>query len=110
MQPSAVLAGDILEFDGSFKVSEISAVSHFMAGVQFLRQNQADAALPEFETATRLNPKFIRTHERLASLYAQMKRPDEAMSEYRTAMHIYQTVHPDFQVRNDPPENPLAHK
>jgi tetratricopeptide (TPR) repeat protein len=109
LRPSAVLQGEILEYDGSFQVNEVSALSHFVVAEHLLGQKQLDAALVEYKLAEQIDPEAILTHEMLASLYAQMKQPDDAMREYQSAMHIYQTVHPDFQKLNDPPQNPLAH-
>lgn len=108
-RPSAVLQGEILEYDGSFQVNEVSALSHFVVAEHLLGQKQLDAALVEYKLAEQIDPEAILTHEMLASLYAQMKQPDDAMREYQSAMHTYQTVHPDFQKLNDPPQNPLAH-
>jgi 4-amino-4-deoxy-L-arabinose transferase-like glycosyltransferase len=109
LRPSTVLQGEILQYDGSFQVTQASALSHFAVAGHLQDQKQLDAALVEYKLAEQLDPNAILTHEMLASLYAQMKQPDDAMREYQTAMHIYQTVHPDFQKLNDPPENPLAH-
>jgi 4-amino-4-deoxy-L-arabinose transferase-like glycosyltransferase len=109
LRPSTVLQGEILEYDGSFQVNQVSAVSHFVLALDLSHQKQLDAALLEYKSAEQLDPEAIWTHEMLASLYAQKKQPDDAMREYQTAMHIYQTVHPDFQKLNDPPQDPMAH-
>jgi tetratricopeptide (TPR) repeat protein len=109
LRPSAILQGEILKYDGSFRVNQVSALSHFVVAGHLQGQKQLDAALVEYKLAEQLDPEFILTHEILAAIYAQMKQPDDAMREYQTAMHIYQTVHPDFQKLTDPPENPLAH-
>ena len=109
MRPSAVLGGEILEFDGSFQTAKIAALSHFAIANRLLAQKQVSAALQECKAAEQLDPDFIYPHEVLAPLYAAMKQPDNAMSEYQAALHIYQNVHPDFQAERDPPQNPLAH-
>jgi tetratricopeptide (TPR) repeat protein len=108
LHPSAVLQGEILEFDGAFDVKQVSALSHFVVGSHLLHQRQVDAALPEFKLAAQLDPEALLSHETLASLYAQKKQPDDATREYQTAVHIYQTVHPDFHFGKLPPQNPLA--
>ena len=104
--PTTILGGEILEFDGSFTVTKIAALSHFAIANRLMGQKQFGAALEELKTAERLDPDFISTHSALASLYAGMKEPENALSEYQTAMHIYQTVHPDYQAWNSPPVNP----
>jgi hypothetical protein len=108
LHPSVVLQGEILKFDGTFHVNQVAALSHFVVADQMLRQKQLDRAIVEFKLAEQLDPEAILTHQMLATLYAQMKQPADAMREYQAAMHIYQTVHPDFQKFNDPPQNPLG--
>jgi len=107
LHPTAVLGGEILEFDGTFQVPEISGVGHLGVASQLMQQKQFDGAVEECKKAIALYPQLIYSHEILSALYAQRKQIDEAMNEYKAAMHIYQTVHPDFQVFNDPPVNPL---
>lgn len=109
MRPSAVLGGEILEFDGSFQTPKIAALSHFAIANRLLAQKQIGAAFQECKVAEQLDPDFIYPHEVLASLYAAMKQPENATSEYQAALHIYQNVHPDFQAERDPPQNPFAH-
>ena len=107
-RPTAILGGEILEYDGAFQVPEISGVGHLGAASQLMQQKQLDAAMDECKKAVALNPQLIYSHEILSALYAARKQTDDAMNEYKTALHIYQTVHPDYQVFNDPPVNPLA--
>ena len=108
LRPAAVLAGEILEYDGSFQIPEIAGVSHFGAANVLMQRKQFDAAIEESKKAAELDPKLIYPHEILSALYAQRKQLDEAMGEYKVAMLIYQTVHPDYQVFNDAPVNPLS--
>jgi hypothetical protein len=108
LHPTAVLAGEILEYDGTFQIPAIAGVSHFAAANGLMRQKQFDAALQESKEAARLDPNFLAPHEILSAIYAQRKQMDDAENEYRTAMHIYQTVHPDYQAYNDPPVDPIG--
>ena len=71
-------------------------------------QKQFDAALQESKEAARLDPNLLAPHEILSAIYAQRKQMDDAENEYRAAMHIYQTVHPDYQAYNDPPVDPIG--
>ncbi len=107
IRPKAVLQGEILVFDGVFKVPEISALSHFIVASKLLDEGHPNQALLEAKTATALYPDFLPPHEILAALYAKGKQPDEALREYQTALHIYQTVHPEFQSPYLAPQNPL---
>jgi tetratricopeptide (TPR) repeat protein len=108
LRPTNVIGGEILEYEGTFQIPAIAGVSHFGAANMLMRQKQFEAAIQECKTATELNPKLIYPHEILSALYAQRKQIDDAMNEYKTALHIYQTIHPDYQVFNDPPVNPLS--
>jgi Tfp pilus assembly protein PilF len=109
MHPTAVLGGEILEYDGSFTVTKVAALSHFAVAYQLLQRKQIGPALEEFKTAEKLNPEFILTHEILASLYAGMKQPAAATSEYQAALHIYQTGGSGGAAESGPPQDPLAH-
>jgi len=108
LRPTAVLGGEILEYDGTFQIPAIAGVSHFGVANTLMQQKKFDAAFEECKLATQLNPKLIYPHEILSSLYAQRKQLNDAISEYQAAMHIYQTVHPDYQAYSDPPVNPLG--
>lgn len=108
LRPTAIIADEILEYDGSFSMPEVAGVSHFGAANALMRQKKFDVALEECKRAAELDPQLIYPHEMLSALYAQRKQLNEAASEYQEALHIYQTVHPDYQVYNDPPVNPLG--
>ncbi len=108
MRPAANLGGEILEYDGEFNLPLAAAVSHFGAAQNFLRQKQIDAAFTECKEAVALDPKAFDAHLLLMQIYAQRKQMDDAENEYKTAMHIYQTVHPDYQAYGPPPPDPLA--
>jgi hypothetical protein len=108
VRPKTVLQGEILVFDGSFRVPEISALSHFIVANRLLQGGHPDQAFLEAKTAAALYPDFLLPHELLAFLYAKSKQPDDALREYQTALHIYQTVHPEFQNPFFAPRNPLT--
>ncbi len=108
LRPTKVLDGEILEYDGTFQIPAIAGVSHFGVANTLMQQKKFDAAFEEYKLATQLNPKLISPHEILSSLYAQRKQLNQAIDEYQAAMHIYQTVHPDYQAYGPPPANPLG--
>ncbi len=109
MHPAAALGGEILEYDGSFTVTKIAALSHFAVAYQLMQRKQIGPALEEFKTAEKLDPAFILTHEILSSLYVAMKQPEAATSEYQTALHIYQSGGSGGAADSGPPQDPLAH-
>lgn len=107
LRPTAVIGGEILEYEGDFRIPEVAAVSHFGKANNLMQQKQFDAALQECKLAEELDPNLIYPHVILSGIYAQKKQQDEAENEYKTALHIYTTVHPDYQAYNDPPVDPM---
>ena len=107
LRPTAVLQGEVLVFDGSFNVPEISGTSHFILANGLSARHPAQA-LAEAKVAAALNPGFRPAHELLARLYARQNLRDLALHEYETALNIYRTVQPEFQKLQPVPQNPLA--
>lgn len=108
LEPTAVLDGEILEYEGDFKIPVASAITHIGEAQRLMRQKQLDAAAVECQEAIALDPQLLLAHLFLLEIYEQRRQMDEAESEYRVAMHIYQTVHPDYQAYNDPPVDPMG--
>jgi hypothetical protein len=106
--PKTVLQGEILVFDGKFEVPKISSLSHLIVANSLLQVGHPDQAFLEAKTAAALDPDSLLPHEYLAALYAKNKQTDDALREYHTALHIYQTVHPEFQNPFFEPQNPLT--
>lgn len=106
MRPARVVAGEIAEYDGTFDVKKVAAISHFMVAHTLLREGHPDQALVEAEKAVSLDPESLDAREMLISAYAANHRPEDAMREYQTAMRMYETVHPEFNGDREPPENP----
>jgi 4-amino-4-deoxy-L-arabinose transferase-like glycosyltransferase len=109
-RPTRVLAGEILRFDGGYKVSAIASLSHYMLAYGFLRKKDLDQALEHAKASVALAPDLLIAHEALTDVYAARGQNDDAMREYRTAMHLFETVHPEFAKGNRPPQNPLARR
>jgi hypothetical protein len=109
LPPTAVLEGEILRFDGTFHVTQISALSHFAVGNALLGGDHPDQAFRELKTAAQLDPNFRWTHQALEGLYVKMKQPEDARREFQLETRIYRTVLPDFQRLNPPPQDPLGH-
>ena len=109
MRPSRVIAGEILEFDGSIPIRKIASTSHWVRALTLRRQGKADQAVPEGEAAVAIDPDSLYAHETLSEVYAAVHRPDDAMREYRTSMQLFAKVDPAFADDvGGPPENPLA--
>jgi 4-amino-4-deoxy-L-arabinose transferase-like glycosyltransferase len=108
LRPIHVVAGEILEFDGAFTVKKLAAFSRTILAFGLLQQGNADQAVAQAQSAVALDPGLIYAHEALASGYAAHHQADDAMREYRTAMHLFETQHPEFAKDEEPPRNPLA--
>jgi len=108
IRPATVLHGEILVFNGNYHVPQISALSHYVVATQLSGAGHPDLALAEAQAAALLHPEFRLTHELLASLYAKNQQPEQALSEYQTALRIYRTVQPEFQKRSAVPRNPIS--
>jgi Tfp pilus assembly protein PilF len=81
-----------------------------MLAYGFLRKKDLDQALEHAKASVALAPDLLIAHEALTDVYAARGQNDDAMREYRTAMHLFETVHPEFAKGNRPPQNPLARR
>jgi hypothetical protein len=106
-KPDAVLAGEILVFNGTFDVPRIGAMSHFALANKAMRAGHPERALLEAQRAEALAPELMPPHEMLASLYAGAHQPVDAKREYQDALVIYQTRYGEFKSATQPPEDPL---
>jgi tetratricopeptide (TPR) repeat protein len=108
MRPAHVIAGEILEYDGSFDVPQVAALSEWVDAQTLARMGKADEAIPHAEKAVALDPAAIDPHEVLADIYAAKHENDQAESEYQAALHLYQALPPGMDPFVDKPEDPLA--
>lgn len=109
-QPSHVIAGEILEYDGTFKAPEVAAFSHAVAASSELNPGAAAPAdaLKEAEAAVALDPTSLIAYETLTFAYAANGKKEEALRAYDASVHLYTTIHPEFQMDENPPVNPFA--
>jgi tetratricopeptide (TPR) repeat protein len=107
MRPDAVIAGEVLVFNGTYQVPKAAALSHLVVANTLLRSGQADRAMTEAKAAAGLDADLRFSHELLASLYFKYKQFEQARNEYQAALRVYQTVEPEFQELFGPPENPF---
>jgi tetratricopeptide (TPR) repeat protein len=86
LKPSRVIAGEILEFDGSFDLPKVSAISNWVVAVGLMRQGKLDQAIPYAQQAAELDPSSIQAREVLSTAYAAKHRNDDAEREYQAAL------------------------
>jgi 4-amino-4-deoxy-L-arabinose transferase-like glycosyltransferase len=108
LAPSRVIAGEILEFDGSYDVPKIAAVSEWVVALGLLRQKKLDQAVVYAEQATALDPSSLDAHEILMAIYAAQHQNDAAEREYQTALNLYHGVDPAYRNLVGEPRDPLA--
>ncbi len=109
MQPSRVIAGEILEFDGSFDIPKVSAISEWVVAQGLLDRGKVDDAMSHAQKATALDPSSIYAHETLSFAYAAHRDSGSAEHEYQTELHLFQALSPEQQKYIFmPPMDPLA--
>jgi hypothetical protein len=94
-QPSAVIAGSILVFDGKNDLSAAAALTHDSASARLLAGGELDQALAEAESAVILAPNYPEAHVARGNALAQMKRDADAEQEFDIAKIIGNSSHPN---------------
>jgi tetratricopeptide (TPR) repeat protein len=108
MQPSRVIGGEIMEYDGSFAVKRIAASSEYAVASILMRTGKPEEALAHAKQGVALDPGSLYAHATLSAAYAMNRQPEEAMREYQTALQLYKSVDPAFVNEVRPPVNPLV--
>jgi hypothetical protein len=85
-------------FQGHFEIPLAAALSHAQKSANFLAAKNYPAALDEAQQAVALAPDSAFTNAALGDALSALGRRDEARAPYEKALHIAQTVQPDFQV------------
>jgi hypothetical protein len=106
LRPSQVIAGEILEYDGTFTVRPVAAVSEVIVAGTLMRQGNTSEAVSHAEKAVALDPESLYAHETLSKAYTANHQDDAATREYLAAEHLFEAVPPGFQANVAPPEKP----
>ena len=106
MEPTRVIEGEILEFDGSFDIPKIAAFSEWVVAEDLLQAGKPAEALPHAQNAVALDPNAVVAHEVLTAAYAANHQDDDAEQEYRTWLSIYSAIAPAFAKLRDKPRDP----
>ncbi len=94
-QPSAIIAGSILMFDGKNDLSAAAALTHDSASARLLAGGELDQALAEAENAVILAPNSSEAHTARGNVLAQMKRDADAEQEFDIAKILEGPSHPN---------------
>jgi len=97
-KPVDIIQHGIDVFQGHFEIPLAAALSHAQKSANFLAAQNYPAALHEAQQAVALAPDSAFTNAALGDALSALGRRDEARAHYETALHIAQTVQPDFQV------------
>ncbi len=97
MKPDDLIAGGLFVFHGQFDLPLAAANSHAYAASQFLEQGEAAEALSEAQTAVSLAPDDAASQIALGDAFAHLNRKEEARVAYERALHLAQTIDPEFQ-------------
>lgn len=106
MRPSHVIAGEILEYDGTFNVESIAAASHLLMADTLLSQKKPKDAIANAQAAVALDPGFLYAHETLEDAYLADHDTAKAKEEYEVAEKLFSQVDPAFANDVEPPHDP----
>ena len=108
MRPAHVIAGEFLEYDGSFDVPRVAADGEIDEAEMMHRAGKDDDAILHAQHAAALDPTFIDPHELLAQIYAAKHENDLAESEYQAWVRLYAALPAALDDFADKPADPLA--
>jgi tetratricopeptide (TPR) repeat protein len=96
MRPVASLGGCILVFRGRFDMTLASAMSRTNLALELQTSGHLQEALAEARAAVELEPGLPFSHYALGYYLALAKQTGDARLEYRTALRLAMTVHPEY--------------
>ena len=97
-KPVDVIQHGIYVYQGRFEIPLAAGLSHAQKAQNFLAANNSAAALDEAQQAVQLAPDSVPTNQAMGDALAAQNRRDEARPYYEKALHLAQTVQPEFQV------------
>jgi hypothetical protein len=97
LKPTTVIQHGIFVFDGRFDIPLASALAHEQHARELFAANQPERAREEAEAAIAANPDCVPSQVLLGDMMMQLKRTNEARAAYEKALHLAQTVEPEFQ-------------
>jgi tetratricopeptide (TPR) repeat protein len=108
MHPAHVIAGEFLEYDGSFDVPQLAAQGEVNEAEILRRSGKNDEAILHAQRAAALDPADMDPHELLTQIYAAKHENDQAESEYQTWVRLYAALPPALDAFADKPQDPQA--
>ncbi|MFC1709221.1 tetratricopeptide repeat protein [Candidatus Omnitrophota bacterium] len=75
-------------YNEAIKINPKNSMAYFFRAVTFLKTNQKDKAVLDFERAIEVDPYILEAHYNLAILYAESGNEDKALEEYYKAIKL----------------------
>ncbi len=97
LQPIAVIDYGVFVFKGHFEIPLAAALGHEQHAGTLRRAGKLPEALAEEQQALALAPSSVQMNNNLGDLLSATGRHDEAQQAYARALHLAQTVEPEFQ-------------
>jgi tetratricopeptide (TPR) repeat protein len=98
LKPTAVIDYGVFVFEGHFEIPLAAAKSHIQNAREQIDAKKFDSALLEAQQAVALAPDNAEANAVLGDVLTELQRPEEARAAYEKALHLAQTVEPEFQV------------
>ncbi len=98
-KPDDLIGNIILVYHGTFPVPLLAGHANASAAATLLRQHRPAEALARAQTAVQLAPTSARIYQVLAQTLAATGQMEQARQANATALHLAQTIHPDYQAR-----------
>jgi hypothetical protein len=96
--PVAMIDYGVLVYEGHFDLPLAAGLSHARKAGNLLTAGRAEEALAEAQQAVALAPDAVKSQAVLGDTLTALKRREEAREAYQKALHLAQTVEPEFQV------------
>jgi 4-amino-4-deoxy-L-arabinose transferase-like glycosyltransferase len=97
LRPDAAPGNIVLVYHGTFNVPLVSAYSHLAAAISLGRAHKLQEAVAEAEQAAQLAPDSADIQAGLGRALAAAGKTAEANQANAAALHLRQTIHPEFQ-------------
>jgi tetratricopeptide (TPR) repeat protein len=98
LHPAAEIDYGVFVFNGHFDLPFASALGHLQNARNLLAAKQLPQALSEAQQSVALAPESVETNSILGDVLTALQRPQEARQSYETALHLAETVEPEFQI------------
>ena len=97
LQAIAVVDYGVFVFQGHFEIPLAAAMGHDQRAGNLMRAGKLPEALAEQQQALSLAPDSVEINNSLGDILGALGRHDEARQAYAKALHLAQTVEPEFQ-------------